>query len=273
MAAHGVPLIGVNLGRLGFLTDIPADKVAETLSRRARRRLHRRGAAACSRRACCAPGARSSRTHAMNDVVVSRGGHGQHDRVRRARGRGVHLQPARRRDHRRHAHRLHRLRAVGRRPDPAPGPVGDRARADLAAHALEPAGGHPAAPSRIDIVLVQRRGRARQLRRAVARATSRRTTSSAWPRPQPSRRSSCTRAATATSRCCATSCAGTSATPEAAALPMLRALVASRLRDRRGARPRARHGLHRAHRRDRGGQVDPGRRPRPRRSARGPTPA
>lgn len=29
MAEHGVPLVGVNLGRLGFLTDIPADGIAE----------------------------------------------------------------------------------------------------------------------------------------------------------------------------------------------------------------------------------------------------
>jgi NAD+ kinase len=32
MAMHGVPLIGVNLGRLGFLTDVPADNVAEAIA-------------------------------------------------------------------------------------------------------------------------------------------------------------------------------------------------------------------------------------------------
>jgi NAD+ kinase len=31
MAEHGVPLVGVNLGRLGFLTDIPADSAAATV--------------------------------------------------------------------------------------------------------------------------------------------------------------------------------------------------------------------------------------------------
>jgi NAD+ kinase len=31
MAPHGVPLVGVNLGRLGFLTDIPADKVGQAI--------------------------------------------------------------------------------------------------------------------------------------------------------------------------------------------------------------------------------------------------
>ena len=32
LAQHGVPLIGVNLGRLGFLTDIPADRMYEELT-------------------------------------------------------------------------------------------------------------------------------------------------------------------------------------------------------------------------------------------------
>ena len=59
MAAHGVPLIGVNLGRLGFLTDIPADKVVRDALGRARRRLRRR-AAADARRARAARGRESS---------------------------------------------------------------------------------------------------------------------------------------------------------------------------------------------------------------------
>jgi len=33
LAPHGVPLIGVNLGRLGFLTDIPTDRMEEDLGR------------------------------------------------------------------------------------------------------------------------------------------------------------------------------------------------------------------------------------------------
>jgi hypothetical protein len=43
------------------------------------------------------------------------------------------------------AHGFHRLRALGGRTDPAPGAPGDRARADLAAHALESTGRHSAA--------------------------------------------------------------------------------------------------------------------------------
>jgi len=75
MAAHGVPLVGVNLGRLGFLTDIPAGEVAGHLgpvlkgdfAREERLML----AARVSR-----DGRQIHATHAMNDVVVSRGGTG-----------------------------------------------------------------------------------------------------------------------------------------------------------------------------------------------------
>jgi NAD+ kinase len=75
MAAHAVPLIGVNLGRLGFLTDVPADEVSETLSAvldgeyvaeermMLAARVHRGGREIFA-------------THAMNDVVVSRAGTG-----------------------------------------------------------------------------------------------------------------------------------------------------------------------------------------------------
>lgn len=75
MAAHDVPLIGVNLGRLGFLTDIPADQVAETLA------SVLDGDYACEERLMLAArvlraGREIFATHAMNDVVVSRAGTG-----------------------------------------------------------------------------------------------------------------------------------------------------------------------------------------------------
>ena len=75
MAASGVPLIGVNLGRLGFLTDIPADKVSDTLSAVldgdyvAEERLLLNARVMRSGREIFA-------TQAMNDVVVSRAGAG-----------------------------------------------------------------------------------------------------------------------------------------------------------------------------------------------------
>jgi NAD+ kinase len=75
MAAHEVPLIGVNLGRLGFLTDIPADKVAETLSGVLDGDFVREERLMLSARVLRA-GQVIFETHAMNDIVVSRGGTG-----------------------------------------------------------------------------------------------------------------------------------------------------------------------------------------------------
>ena len=72
MAEHGVPLVGVNLGRLGFLTDIPADGLEAAIEAilagdfSAEQRLLLSGSVR-----------RGSKTMisalAMNDVVVSRG--------------------------------------------------------------------------------------------------------------------------------------------------------------------------------------------------------
>lgn len=71
MAAHGVPLVGINLGRLGFLADIPADQVSAALTAvldgdcaREERlmlagRLRRQGEELLA-------------SHAMNDIVLSR---------------------------------------------------------------------------------------------------------------------------------------------------------------------------------------------------------
>lgn len=75
MAAHGVPLIGVNLGRLGFLTDIPADKVSETLSGVLAGDYVTEERLMLSTRVLRA-GREIFATHAMNDVVVSRAGTG-----------------------------------------------------------------------------------------------------------------------------------------------------------------------------------------------------
>ena len=72
MAEHGVPLVGVNLGRLGFLTDIPADSVAAAIEAVLEgdfvpeQRLLLSGSV---RRA----GKTMISATAMNDVVVSRG--------------------------------------------------------------------------------------------------------------------------------------------------------------------------------------------------------
>jgi NAD+ kinase len=75
MAANAVPLIGVNLGRLGFLTDIPADKVAVTLSAVLDGEFVREERLMLAARVMRG-GKEIFTTHAMNDVVVSRAGTG-----------------------------------------------------------------------------------------------------------------------------------------------------------------------------------------------------
>jgi NAD+ kinase len=72
MAEHGVPLVGVNLGRLGFLTDIPADGVAAAIEAVVAGEFTPE-----SRMLLVGSVRRAGKTLmtalAMNDVVVSRG--------------------------------------------------------------------------------------------------------------------------------------------------------------------------------------------------------
>jgi len=72
MAAHGVPLIGINQGRLGFITDIPYKGFADSLIpmlHGAHVEDHRSLMSACVMRA----GHSVYTALAMNDVVVNRG--------------------------------------------------------------------------------------------------------------------------------------------------------------------------------------------------------
>jgi NAD+ kinase len=75
VAPHGVPIIGINLGRLGFLTDIPADAISGLLNSvldGAYKIEQRMMLNAAIRRA----GKTIYETVALNDVVVSRGAMG-----------------------------------------------------------------------------------------------------------------------------------------------------------------------------------------------------
>lgn len=72
MAQHGVPLVGVNLGRLGFLTDIPADGLSPAIE------AILEGEFAAEQRMLLSGSVRRGSTtmisaEAMNDIVVSRG--------------------------------------------------------------------------------------------------------------------------------------------------------------------------------------------------------
>jgi NAD+ kinase len=72
MGGRPVPLLGVNFGKLGFLTSITQDRVSDALQALATDRVlvSRRPLLECLFRN---PGAASGRAHALNDVVLSWG--------------------------------------------------------------------------------------------------------------------------------------------------------------------------------------------------------
>ncbi len=73
LAPFGVPLIGINQGRLGFITDIPLDRFAETLPAMLRGN-HDEERRALMQAGVWRDGHCVFETIAMNDVVVNRGG-------------------------------------------------------------------------------------------------------------------------------------------------------------------------------------------------------
>ncbi len=139
LARHDTPLVGINQGRLGFITDIAARRLRDRARADPRRRLRRRGPHRCSRASVGRDGKtifaelRAQRRHRQprRDRRHGRAAHRDRRRVRRP--------AARRRPDRRLADRLDRVRAVGRRADPASGHRRLGAGADRAARPLEPA--------------------------------------------------------------------------------------------------------------------------------------
>jgi NAD+ kinase len=115
LARFDVPLIGINQGRLGFITDIPFDNFQAKLEPMLRGEFeedHRSlMQAKVMRDNICVFDAL-----AMNDVVVNRGATSGMVELRVE----VDGQPARRRPDHCHAHRLHGLLAVGWRALAAP---------------------------------------------------------------------------------------------------------------------------------------------------------
>jgi hypothetical protein len=105
------PLIGINQGRLGFLTDIPIARMEATL---ARLKLCRNTEASPR---SLAPTVRTKRRSRSTTSCSNRGGGGTmiDCAVETTAGSS---RDARRRDHRRHADRIDRVRALGGRADP-----------------------------------------------------------------------------------------------------------------------------------------------------------
>ena len=75
VARHGVPLVGVNLGHLGFLTDISADGAAEAVSDLLDGKFHEEQRTLLEAE-IIRDGQSIFRSVALNDVVVSRGAMG-----------------------------------------------------------------------------------------------------------------------------------------------------------------------------------------------------
>jgi len=73
LARHGVPLVGINQGRLGFITDIPFDSYRETL-RPMLRGEYQEDVRALMAASVWRDGQCVFEATAMNDVVVNRGG-------------------------------------------------------------------------------------------------------------------------------------------------------------------------------------------------------
>jgi NAD+ kinase len=131
LAPYGVPLIGINQGRLGFITDIPLESYQATLAPMLageyeddhRSLMH----AKVMRDGVCVFDAT-----AMNDVVVNRGATSGMVEL------ALRVQPALRWLDHRHADGLDGLCAVGRRAAHAPVRTGLGAGADCTAYAVEP---------------------------------------------------------------------------------------------------------------------------------------
>jgi NAD+ kinase len=74
LAGHQVPIIGINLGRLGFLTSCSGQEIEDALRRFARGDYRAEARMALDARALDRKGVERRRWHALNDVVLHKGG-------------------------------------------------------------------------------------------------------------------------------------------------------------------------------------------------------
>ena len=111
IAPHDVPLVGVNQGRLGFLTDISTDTMFKTIGAMLDGKYVTEDRMLLDGRVYRGK-EKVFEALAFNDVVVSKGTKGSMIELEfRIDGEFIYT-PALRRPDRRHADRLHRLRAV-----------------------------------------------------------------------------------------------------------------------------------------------------------------
>ena len=139
----GHRLLGVNVGQLGYLTEVEPGAVAQRARSLRRRRRTRSRSGCCSRSSpirsvTCRP----CTWRALNEAVIEKQESGHTVRLLvRDRRRAVHHLRGRRPD-RRHPDRLDRVLALGARADRVAPPPGPAAHPGLAAHAVRP---HPRA--------------------------------------------------------------------------------------------------------------------------------
>ena len=151
----GVPVLGVNLGRLGYLTEVEAGRLTWALER-------------------FLAGDYDIEERMMLAVRVEQAGSVDRHRARAERGGGREASPGRtvnmrssidgrlvddlrrRRPHRGHAHRLDRLRLLGAGPDPVAPPPGRAADAGVAAHAVRPQPGASATEETFRVEVLRR---------------------------------------------------------------------------------------------------------------------
>ncbi len=137
LAGLDVPLIGVNHGRLGFMTDIPLEDVTRALPEMLAGRYEAETRMLLESRVIRDDGVIFSAL-AFNDVVVNRSGiSGMVELAVSVDGYFMYNQRLGRPD-RLHPHRFHRLRAGRRRADPASYAVWAGVGADCPACAVQP---------------------------------------------------------------------------------------------------------------------------------------
>ena len=141
--SKGVPIFGVNMGGLGFLTEISLDELYPCMAEHVLTGKFEVEERLMLTATLFRQGQMIWQEYVLNDAVINKGALARIAEMTDLDRRGIpHRLPGRRPD-RRHPHRLHRLQSVGRRahrlPDPAP--------PHLAAHLLpypEQPAHHPA---------------------------------------------------------------------------------------------------------------------------------
>jgi NAD+ kinase len=120
LAPLNVPVIGINLGRLGFLTDIPIARMEPTVAAMLRGRLRRGAPHASHCGSRFTPDGTRESALALNDVVLNRGGGGTMIECAVEIDGPVRLRDARRRRHRRDADGVEPRTRYPPRPDSRP---------------------------------------------------------------------------------------------------------------------------------------------------------